>query len=310
MLKPRSNTRQNHLKLAHQILDVALERGMREGDHLPEAILSKACGVSRTPIRSALKLLENSGIVSRREEEGCFLRVRPEIAMSDGASQLQEVEDSLADRILKDRAERRLSDVQSVSALVRRYDVPRSAVLNALKILNSEGVVTQLPGRAWGFQPILDTPNAVSDSLAFRMSLEPQAITAPGFSIDSQKAGMLRQQIETFLELHDGGMSNAGFLRLDCAFHSLIAEGSGNRFLRGALLAHHRLRSTTQKDQSIPDFRLRQSMEEHLDILDSLERTQLQLAADQMVLHLRRAQIRRPQAANRGIPPVAQSTFP
>ncbi len=308
MLKPRSNTRQNHLKLARQIVEFSLECGLREGDHLPETTLSKACGVSRTPIRSALKILENKDIVSRREEEGFFLKVRPEIAMADAASHLEDVEDSLADRILKDRAERRITDVQSVSALVRRYNAPRSAVLNALKILNADGVVTQLPGRAWGFQPILDTPNALADSLAFRLTLEPQAITAPGFAMDSQKAGMMRQQMEDFLGRQDGGLSSAAFLRLDCAFHSLIADSSGNRFNRGALLAHHRLRSTTQKDQSIPDFRLRQSLEEHLDILDSLERSQHQLAADQMVLHLRRSQIRRPQAANRGILPIAPST--
>ena len=309
MLKPRSNTRQNHLKLARQIVEFALEQSLRKGDHLPETTLSNACGVSRTPIRSALKILENNDIVVRRAEEGYFLMVRPEVAMADGVAQLDEVEDSLANRILKDRAERRITDVQSVSALVRKYGAPRSAVLNALKILSADGIVTQLPGRAWAFQPILDTPNALSDSLAFRLALEPQAIIAPGFSMDSQKAGMMRQQMADLMARSEDGMGSAAFLRLDCAFHSLIAEGSGNRFLRGALLAHHRLRSSTQKDQTIPDFRLRQSLEEHLDILDSLERAQHQLAADQMVLHLRRSQIRRPQAANRGIRPVAQSTI-
>lgn len=308
MAKPRSNTRQNHLKLARQIVDYALESGLDEGDHLPETILSNACGVSRTPIRSALKILELNNIVSRREEEGYFLRIRPETAVSDGMAQLEEVEGSLANRILKDRAERRISDVQSVSALVRRYSAPRSSVLNALKILNSDGIVAQLPGRAWAFQPILDTPNALSDSLSFRMALEPQAISAPGFAMDSQKAGMMRQQMEEMLARREDEISNTAFLRLDCAFHCLIAEGSGNRFIRSALLAHHRLRSTTQLDQAIPEFRLRQSLEEHLDIFDSLERSQHQLACDQMVLHLRRSQIRRPQAANRGIRPLSQRT--
>ena len=216
------------------------------------------------------------------------------------------MEGSLAARILSDRAERRIADVQSVSALVRRYDAPRSAVLNAPKILSADGVVAQLPGRAWAFQPLLDTPNAIAESFAFRLGLEPQAILAPGFDMDNQKSGLLRQQMEEFLQRSDGNMSSVAFLHLDCAFHSLIAESSGNRFIRGALLAHQRLRLTTQKDHSIPDFRLRQSLEEHLHILDSLERMQHQLAADQMVLHLRRSQIRKPQAANRGLLPLAR----
>ena len=303
MQKVRSNTRQNHLKLARQIVDFIAEQGLTEGDHLPESRLSEACGVSRTPVRSALKVLENEEIVQRRAEGGYFVSLAPEKIAVVGLARLEEVEASLAARILNDRAERRITDVQSISALVRRYDVPRSAVLNALKILSADGVVTQLPGRSWAFQPILDTPNAIDESLAFRLALEAQAITAPGFKMDSQKTGLLRQQMETFLQSSDGSMSAVAFLHLDCAFHSFIAESSGNRFAKGALLAHHRLRLTTQKDHTIPDFRLRQSLEEHLDILDSLERSQHQLAADQMILHLRRSQIRRPQTVNRGILP-------
>ncbi|WP_422370528.1 GntR family transcriptional regulator [Hoeflea sp.] len=306
MLKARSNTRQNHIKLARQIVELALERGLGHGDHLPETTLAEACGVSRTPIRSALKLLEKNSIVQKREEGGYFLNQSPENVGIDGVSQLEDMEDSLAARILADRAERRITDVQSVSALVRRYGAPRSAVLNALKILSTDGIVAQLPGRAWAFQPLLDTPNALAESLSFRLAMEPQAILAPGFRMDNQKAGLLRQQMENFLTHSDGSMSAMAFMHIDCAFHSLIAESSGNRFLRGALLAHQRLRLTTQKDHSIPDFRLRQSLEEHLGILDSLERMQHQLAADQMVLHLRRSQIRKPQAANRGILPLAR----
>jgi len=305
-LRTRSNTRQNHLKLARQIVEFALEHGLRPGDHMPENALSEACGVSRTPVRSALKILESNEIVQRREEGGYFLNVAPDEAGIGGLSQLDDMEGSLAARILSDRAERRIADVQSVSALVRRYDVPRSAVLNALKILSTDGIVAQLPGRAWAFQPLLDTPNALIESLSFRLALEPQAILEPGFELDGQKSALLRQQMEEFLQRPDGTRSSMAFLHIDCAFHSLIAESSGNRFIRGALLAHQRLRLTTQKDNSIPDFRLRQSLEEHLDILDSLERMQHQLAADQMVLHLRRSQIRKPQAANRGLLPLAR----
>ena len=189
MLRPRSNTRQNHLKLAHQIIEVVLERGYLEGDHLPESTLSEACGVSRTPIRSAFKLLKMRNIVQQRDEGGYFLNIAPELMSAERIADLDDMEDSLAVRILSDRAERRIADVQSVSALVRRYDVPRSTVLNALKILGSDGIMVQLPGRAWAFQPILDTPNALDESLAFRLSLEPQAIIAPGFQMDSQKTG-------------------------------------------------------------------------------------------------------------------------
>lgn len=246
--------------------------------------------------------------MQRREEGGYFLQRALERISAEGLLNLEGMEDALAVRILSDRAERRITDVQSVSALVRRYDTPRSCVLNALKVLSGDGIVVQLPGRAWAFQPILDTPNALDESLAFRLYLEPQAILAPSFKMDSRKVGLLRQQMEEFLQRPDGHLSSLSFLRLDCDFHSFIAESSGNRFARGALLAHQRLRLTTQKEHTIPDFRLRKSLDEHLEILDSLERMQLQLAADQMVLHLRRSQIRKPQTVNRGVLPIKLGT--
>lgn len=304
MSAPRRSSRQNHLALAQQVLALALERGMGAGDHLPEQSFSEACGVSRTPMRSAFKILEEKEILEWREEEGYFLALGEADELHAAARRLDDLEDSLAARILSDRAERRIEDVQSVSALTRRYGVSRNTVLLALKILARDGIVTQLPGRAWAFQPMLDSPRAIDESLAMRLVLEPQAILAGGFQLDSSRAGLLRGQMEEVLQIREGRITAAGFLRIDTDFHGFIAECSGNRFLRGTLLTHQRLRLATQKDSSIPDFRIRQSIEEHLDILDSLEGSQFDLAADQMVLHLRRSRIRRPAAANRGISPL------
>lgn len=307
---PRRSTRQSYLTLAQKILQFALEQGMKRGDHLPELAVAEACGVSRTPIRAALKLLEDNDIVERRTEGGYILSIGSTEDFVTASQSLRNLEGSLATRILADRAERRIADVQSVSALMRRYDAPRSAVLIALKVLSSDGLVAQLPGRAWAFQPMLDSPWAIDESFAMRLLLEPQAILAPGFVLDTKRVALLRKQMDELSQVTGGRMTAAGFRRLDIDFHSLIAECSGNRFIRGTLLAHHKLRSATQKDTSLPEFRLRQSLLEHQEILDSLERNQFELAADQMVLHLRRSSIRRPEAANRGIPPLVRGARP
>lgn len=304
MAEARKTTRQNHLDLAQQILNLILARGLKSGDHLPEQAFSAACGVSRTPIRAAFKILEEKEILKWKEEEGYFLDADGAEEIAEAGRKLEALDNSLASRILSDRAERRISDVQSVSALVRRYGASRSTVLLALKILSRDGIVTQLPGRSWAFQPVLDSPNAVEESLTFRLTVEPQAILSPGFVLDPQRAGLIRAKTVELLNLGEGRITAAAFHRIDTDFHALIAECSGNRFISATLLAHQRLRQATQRDTQLPDFRLRQSLEEHLDILDSLERAQFDLAADQMVLHLRRARIRRPEAANRGIPPL------
>jgi DNA-binding GntR family transcriptional regulator len=303
--EPRRNIRQNHLALAQKILAIALERGMVAGDHLPETTFSQACDVSRTPIRSAFKLLEERDILEWRADEGYFLTSESTGELSDTIRALEASEHSIAHLILSDRAERRIGAVQSVSALTRRYKVPRASVLNALKVLSRDGLVRQLPGRAWAFQSMVDSPDAVTDSYEFRLVMEPQAILAPDFVLDTKRATLLRDQMTAFLAAGDDTITPAGFARIDIAFHTLISECSGNRFLRASLSAHHRLRKASQKTASTPAFRLRQAMLEHLEILDSLERNQFQLAADQITVHLRRSRIRKPQAANRGIPPLA-----
>lgn len=306
MSEHRRKPRQNHLALAQQILGIAQERGLKPGDHLPEQSFSEACGVSRTPIRSAFKILEENEILQWRQEEGYFLTQSSAKIANDALQKLEDAEYSLAHRILSDRTDRRIGEVQSISGLARRYAVPRNSVLNALKVLSQDGIVTQLPGRAWAFQPMVDSPKSVDESFDFRLINEPQAILAPGFKLDTKRAGLLRDQIEDVLNAGEARITTRAFQRIDIEFHSLIADCSGNRFLRGALSAHHRLRKASQKHGAIPGFRLRQAMTEHLEILDSLERNQFDLAADQITVHLRRSRVRRPEAANRGIPPLVK----
>lgn len=301
MAETRRSSRHNHLELARRVIALILERGLKPAEHLPEQAIADACGVSRTPIRSAFKILEENGILSWKEEEGYQVKLSAQDGLSEAMLGAADLEQSLFDRMLADRAARRIPDVQSVSALARRYTVSRVTVLNALKILARDGIVTQLPGRSWAFQPLLDTPRAISESFAFRLTLEPQAILAPGFGLDPPRAGVMRSRMREFLALPDARLGASAFRRLDIDFHVMIAEASANRFAQGALLAHHRLRAAGQKEAAPPPFRLRQAMEEHLDILDSLERNQLELAADQMVLHLRRSGIRRPETAGRGM---------
>lgn len=300
----RDHTFKSHATLARHVLEQARVQRKKAGDQLPEQVFATLCGVSRTPLRSAYKVLEHNGFVTHRQGKGYFLSIDPDVDVAAADQQLNGPQSTLADTILSDRAARRLDDELSVSFLIRRYGATRGAVLNALTILQQDGIVDRIPGQSWSFRPILDTPNAVADSHQFRLILEPAAIIAPGFTLDLTKARQVRLQIQEAL---GGRITNAGFHKLDTDFHSLIAQGSANRFARDTLMAHHRLRRITQKDLSTPEFRLRQAHEEHLNILDSLERRQFDVAADQMTLHLRLSRNQRPDAANRGSPPMPRN---
>jgi DNA-binding GntR family transcriptional regulator len=304
-LQKRERTVKTHTSLAKQVLDHARAKALRPGDRLPEEAFATACGVSRTPLRSAYKILAKNGFLVRRAAEGYFLSADLDADTDMMESALDTSTMSLAETILADRAARRLDDLQSVSFLIRRYSTTRAAVLNALTVLQLDGIIDRIPGQSWSFRPIVDTPNAVADSHQFRLILEPAAILAPGFALDLTKARQIRLNLQKSLA---GRLGNAAFHKLDAEFHMLIAQSTANRFARDTLLAHHRLRLITQKDFGTPEFRLRQAQDEHLAILDSLERRQFEVAADQMTLHLRLSRNQRPDAANRGSPPLPNST--
>lgn len=63
-----------HTDLAYRILQLLKEQRAAPGHHLVEQALSRHFGLSRTPIRGALKLLAARGILQARTHRGYILR--------------------------------------------------------------------------------------------------------------------------------------------------------------------------------------------------------------------------------------------
>lgn len=61
-------------QVADQIRTAIIEGRLRPGDHVVEAALTEQLGVSRTPVREALILLEREGLVVSVPNRGCFVR--------------------------------------------------------------------------------------------------------------------------------------------------------------------------------------------------------------------------------------------
>jgi DNA-binding GntR family transcriptional regulator len=292
--------RASHRDLATRILDLARERGLAVGSRLPEEQIARSCNVSRTPVRAALRLLTEQGLVNWQPEIGYSLAV--DVTAQGNAQLPNAVEDDLAQAILRDRAARRLDETVTVSGIMRRYSVRRNAVLNALKRLAEDGLVEKAPGQSWLLKPALDGADAQAESYDFRLLVEPAVIAAPGFRLDAARTALIREGMEALLALADASFDIRAFQRLDADFHDMIAKGAANRFLGEALAGHLRLRRLPGAVAGVNIFRLRQSTREHLAILDQLEARQFDAAADLLRVHLRLSRSQRPQAANRGAP--------
>lgn len=294
--------RTSHRDLAQRILDVARQRGFAPGARLPEQQIASLCNVSRTPVRAALRLLTEQGVVRWEADTGYSLAVDLAVHGAGAGSLPSTVEDDLAEAILRDRSARRLDGTVTAGSLMRRYGAARKTVLKTLNRLSEESIVERAPGQSWLFRPAPDAPDALAESYDFRLLLEPAAILAPGFQLDGVTATGLRCAMETLLALPDAAFDLREFQRLDVDFHQLIAEGSANRFVADALLAHLRLRRLPGIQAGANMFRLKQSLREHLGILEHLESGQFEVAADLLKVHLRLSRSQRPQAASRGAP--------
>ena len=63
------------IEVANAIRDAIIEGELRPGAKIPEAELARELGVSRTPVREAVRILEQQGLVESRPTDGTYIAV-------------------------------------------------------------------------------------------------------------------------------------------------------------------------------------------------------------------------------------------
>ncbi len=298
----RTNFR--HVELAQKILDVASERGMHPGERLAEQALASLCNVSRTPIRKALQILAERELVTADTDGGYLLAVDPVATARLEDTSEGEGENEIYAAILRDLSAGRISESQTVAALQRRYDVSRQTVQNALMKLAEESLAERGSGQQWVLKQFAISGDATAKSYEFRLATEPLALTLPDFKRDIPAMTALRQSMLILRGMNETTFDRKLFDRTDFDFHLLIARSCGNPFMAEALTNHHRRRRAMPPAVHINAFRLMQSNLEHIQILEQIERGQMELAADLMRVHIQLSQTQRPRLAGRGVPPA------
>ena len=275
------------LDLAAQIAE--LIRAGEQPPHTPlrEETLAARLGVSRTPIRGALKLLQRSGHVYYKENAGVFVapgaRDRAQYKVSAEARPAE----GLYRKILADRGRRALADTVSEAELLARYRVPRSLLSRVLIRIHGEGLIDRRRGHGWQFQPLLDTPQAIAESFHFRAIVESAGLLEPGFRIDAAEAKRVRERHRRFIAAKSTARTATEFFDMNSRFHEMLAQCSGNRFLLQSIEQMDRLRKFQEFASFTADSRaLVSSCREHLAILDALDRGEREFAAALMRRHL------------------------
>ncbi len=287
-------------ELAERLLDWLRRQDLNPGDHVPERLATEAFHVSRTPVRAALALLAERGLLERRDRLGFFVAA----ALQSAVPAENGEGSALYAAILRDRFSRRLESEVTAAQLVKRYKVRRAAAMRALAQMEREGIVERSLGQRWVFLPALDSLRSQEDSHRFRLILEPAAFLQPGFALDRRRARDLRLAFNEMILQGPAALDMKRVLETDIAFHEAMGDASQNRFLADAIRRQSRLRRLAMSSMQVPPPRLIESCREHLAILDAAEAGDVARAADLMRAHLTASLRARPGFVNRGAPPM------
>lgn len=275
------------LDIANQIVRLIREGQILPGEHLTEQTLARRFEVSRSPIRAALKLLEDRGYLSSRANAGVTVLESLPRDQAEELAGTATTSDDLYLTILSDRVQGRLSDTLSEAELLARYDVSRSVLMRTLLRMNREGLLQRRKGNGWGFQPTLDSDQSKVESYRFRLMVECGGMREKTFKPDSKALASARQAHLEFLTLSPAEQTPIAFFEMNAQFHEMLAGFSGNRFVLQAVRQQNQLRRIEEYRRHVHNsIDLSGPCQEHLSIIEALEQEDVELATALLQQHL------------------------
>lgn len=134
---------------------------------------------------------------------------------------------------------------------------------------------------------MMTTPDSLLQSYRLRLALEPAALLEPTFRLDP---AVLQRCRAAERHLLDGGIDGDSPDRLHergVRFHESLVEASGNPFFIETIKRVNRVRRLLSYRSMQDRSRYRQHCDQHLEILDLLERERNEEASRALAHHLR-----------------------
>jgi DNA-binding GntR family transcriptional regulator len=272
--------------VAAQIVEFARSEGFAEGQQLAERKLADQIRVSRSPVKSALSLLEKQGVVQRSARGGYVLAPRGEALDNIKFNEISSKTDELYARLVEDRLSESLPARITESALMRSYGMSRTQLLQVLNRASNEGWIERLPGHGWAFLPVLTSLGAYKDSYRFRLIMEPAAILEPGFILNAEALEQRLRQQRAFVTGAFEGFSDAEIFEMNSGLHETIMECSGNSFFIDSFRRLNRLRRLMEYRQKLDRTAALERTHEHIEIAEALLAGKRERASEMLRRHL------------------------
>ncbi|CUI88010.1 GntR family transcriptional regulator [Achromobacter kerstersii] len=274
-----------------KILELIRQDRLPEGAHLTAQKLADRLRLSRSPVNDALGILEQHGIVARKPNRGYFLQqdfdalpgAPAELAAPSVDDIVTQSYFNLADELLRGELPMQCSEAQ----LRVRYALTHAQTQALLARISQEGWAQRRPGYGWEFSSMMTTPDSLLQSYRLRLALEPAALLEPTFRIEKSVIERCRAAEKHLL---DGGIATDTADQLHdrgVRFHESLVEASGNPFFIDTIKRVNRVRRLLSYRSMQDRSRYRQHCDQHLAILDLLERERNEDAAAALSSHLR-----------------------
>lgn len=271
--------------LRTRVIEVLRQDGAGEGTRLVERALAERLGVSRTPVRSALALLAQDGVLRRDDtgRPGYVLAAEPTLdAVTSDASRLDDVYLTIA----TDRLDGALEDRVTERAMMRRYGLSPTEVTEVFRRISQEGWAEPAAGYGWYFRDVLTSPDSYAHSHRFRALVEPAALLEPGYRVDVDALTVRRAEQAALVAGRVDEVSVPELFDLNSRFHETLVAGSGNPFLVESVTRVNRLRRLLEYRKSLEPQRARVRCTEHVELADLVLEGRLQAASVFLADHL------------------------
>lgn len=273
-------------RISRRLLQDIAAGSIQAGQHLGAQHLADRYGVSRTPIRDAMTILEEGGFVVRQENRGYFVADTDPQMLTEMLDQQPASMDDEYHRLAEDWLTGRLPEEVTEQFLRQEYGWSKSWIHDVLVRAAREGWVERKEGYGWRFLPVANTPEAFDEIYRFRMAIEPAAMLEPSFELNRQILTEQRRIQEGMLDMDFNAVPAESLLENGALFHEELIKMSGNPYFLMALQRVNRMRRLMEYRAEVNHDRLVEQCTEHLEILTLLEAGNTVDASYRMRQHL------------------------
>ncbi|TQV78572.1 GntR family transcriptional regulator [Denitrobaculum tricleocarpae] len=274
-------------QVAQEISRRILARDFEPGQHISAQTVANDFGISRSPVREALQLLLDAGLVVQKPNRGFFVTdSQQQLERSNALSAALEDEQSDYQQIADDWRRDALPEEVTEQYLRNRYGITKARLNDLLVRAVREGWAERKPGYGWRFLTVAKTPEAFEKIYHFRMVIEPAAMLDPDYEIDLQMLANLKRIQMRMLDHDIEHQPLERLLSVGAGFHEELIKFSGNPYFHQSLVRVNQMRRLLEYRTVFNRERFVEQTQGHLAIIELLERGEVIEASYNMRRHL------------------------